>query len=91
LDRHGWRKLMPRPFHPDRNIQAQIEFKKGHYKLSIRLRTLCEIAIHPETRARGLMELSQRVDRQGGDITRQIKQLSAAIPLRFVFASIYKH
>ncbi len=28
LDRHDWRKLMPRPFHPDRDIQAQIRFKK---------------------------------------------------------------
>jgi len=28
LDRHDWRKLMPRPFHPDRDIQAQIHFKK---------------------------------------------------------------
>ena len=28
LDRHDWRKLMPRPFHPDRDIQAQIDFKK---------------------------------------------------------------
>jgi transposase len=28
LDRHDWRKLMPRPFHPDRDIQAQIAFKK---------------------------------------------------------------
>ena len=28
LDRHGWRKLMPRPFHPKRNIAAQNSFKK---------------------------------------------------------------
>jgi hypothetical protein len=28
LDRHDWRKLMPRPFHPDRDIQAQNDFKK---------------------------------------------------------------
>lgn len=28
LDRHDWRKLMPRPFHPDRDMQAQIDFKK---------------------------------------------------------------
>jgi transposase len=28
LDRHDWRKLMPRPFHPDRDIQAQVDFKK---------------------------------------------------------------
>jgi transposase len=28
LARHGWRKLMPRPFHPQRNIEAQEAFKK---------------------------------------------------------------
>jgi transposase len=28
LARHGWRKLMPRPFHPKRNIAAQNSFKK---------------------------------------------------------------
>jgi hypothetical protein len=29
LARHGWRKLMPRPFHPDRDVEAQNAFKKG--------------------------------------------------------------
>jgi transposase len=28
LDRHGWRKLMPRPFHPKRDVEAQNAFKK---------------------------------------------------------------
>jgi transposase len=28
LGRHGWRKLMPRPFHPKRDIAAQKAFKK---------------------------------------------------------------
>ena len=28
LGRHGWRKLMPRPFHPQRDIAAQNAFKK---------------------------------------------------------------
>jgi len=28
LDRHGWRKLMPRPFHPKRDVAAQNTFKK---------------------------------------------------------------
>jgi len=28
LARHGWRKLMPRPFHPRRDITAQNAFKK---------------------------------------------------------------
>ena len=28
LARHGWRKLMPRPFHPKRNIAAQNSLKK---------------------------------------------------------------
>ena len=28
LARHGWRKLMPRPFHPKRDIEAQNAFKK---------------------------------------------------------------
>jgi transposase len=32
LDRHDWRKLMPRPFHPDRDIQAQIYFKKKAFQ-----------------------------------------------------------
>jgi len=28
LARHDWRKVMPRPFHPDRNSEAQKDFKK---------------------------------------------------------------
>ena len=28
LARHGWRKLMPRPFHPKRDLAAQHAFKK---------------------------------------------------------------
>jgi transposase len=28
LERHGWRKLMPRPHHPRRDIRAQKRFKK---------------------------------------------------------------
>src|SRR5208283_389576 len=28
LARHGWRKLMPRPFHPKRDLAAQNAFKK---------------------------------------------------------------
>jgi len=28
LNRHGWRKLMPRPFHPKRDPAAQDAFKK---------------------------------------------------------------
>jgi transposase len=28
LGRHGWRKLMPRPFHPKQDIAAQDAFKK---------------------------------------------------------------
>jgi len=28
LARHGWRKLMPRPFHPKRDLVAQNDFKK---------------------------------------------------------------
>jgi transposase len=28
LDRHGWRKLMPRPFHPQQDVEAQNAFKK---------------------------------------------------------------
>lgn len=29
LARHGWRKLMPRPYHPKRDLAAQNAFKKG--------------------------------------------------------------
>ena len=28
LHRYGWRKLMPRPFHPKRDLAAQDTFKK---------------------------------------------------------------
>jgi transposase len=31
LHRHGWRKLMPRPFHPKRNLAAQNAFKKTSF------------------------------------------------------------
>jgi len=33
LARHGWRKLMPRPFHPQRNLAAQDAFKKAIFQL----------------------------------------------------------
>ena len=33
LARHGWRKLMPRPFHPKRNIAAQNAFKKAAFQM----------------------------------------------------------
>jgi transposase len=33
LARHGWRKLMPRPFHPKRNIAAQKSFKKTAFQM----------------------------------------------------------
>ena len=33
LARHGWRKLMPRPFHPKRNLAAQDAFKKAAFQL----------------------------------------------------------
>jgi transposase len=31
LGRHGWRKLMPRPFHPKRDVEAQNAFKKAAF------------------------------------------------------------
>lgn len=34
LARHGWRKLMPRPFHPDRDVQSQDRFKKAGFPMS---------------------------------------------------------
>jgi transposase len=33
LARHQWRKLMPRPFHPDRNIEAQEAYKKKGFEM----------------------------------------------------------
>jgi len=33
LDRHGWRKLMPRPFHPKRDLAAQDAFKKTIFQM----------------------------------------------------------
>jgi transposase len=33
LTRHGWRKLMPRPFHPKRDIAAQNAFKKTAFQM----------------------------------------------------------
>ena len=33
LTRHGWRKLMPRPFHPKRDIAAQNAFKKTIFRM----------------------------------------------------------
>jgi transposase len=33
LARHGWRKLMPRPFHPRRDIAAQNTFKKTAFQM----------------------------------------------------------
>jgi transposase len=31
LARHGWRKLMPRPYHPRRDLAAQHHFKKAAF------------------------------------------------------------
>jgi transposase len=31
LARHGWRKLMPRPYHPQRDLAAQRDFKKAAF------------------------------------------------------------
>jgi hypothetical protein len=28
LKRHGWRKILPRPYHPQKKEKAQNEFKK---------------------------------------------------------------
>ncbi len=36
LARHSWRKLMPRPFHPKRNIAAQNSFKKNGFPNAVR-------------------------------------------------------
>jgi transposase len=33
LARHGWRKLMPRPFHPKRDLAAQDAFKKAAFHM----------------------------------------------------------
>src|ERR1700746_943542 len=33
LNRHGWRKLMPRPFHPKRDPAAQEAFKKTFFPM----------------------------------------------------------
>ena len=33
LGRHDWRKLMPRPFHPNRDLEAQKDFKKRGFEL----------------------------------------------------------
>jgi transposase len=33
LVRHDWRKLMPRPFHPNRDLAAQKAFKKRGFEL----------------------------------------------------------
>ena len=33
LARNQWRKLMPRPFHPDRSIEAQNAFKKRGFEI----------------------------------------------------------
>ena len=33
LHRHGWRKLMPRPFHPKRDLAAQNAFKKKGFQM----------------------------------------------------------
>src|SRR5262249_30577044 len=33
LHRHGWRKLMPRPFHPKRDLAAPNAFKKTAFRM----------------------------------------------------------
>lgn len=36
LERHGWRKLMPRPYHPKSNPKAQEAFKNGGFADAVR-------------------------------------------------------
>jgi transposase len=36
LERHGWRKLMPRPFHPKRDPKAQEAFKNRRFAAAVR-------------------------------------------------------
>ncbi len=36
MARHGWRKLMPRPFHPRRDIAAQNAFQKNGFPNAVR-------------------------------------------------------
>ena len=36
LHRHGWRKLMPRPFHPKRDLAAQNAFSKNGFPDAVR-------------------------------------------------------
>jgi hypothetical protein len=36
LDRHGWRKVMPRLYHPRRNVEAQNAFKKTAFLALLR-------------------------------------------------------
>ena len=38
LKRHGWRKILPRPYHPKKNIEAQEAFKKTSERLSKHIR-----------------------------------------------------
>jgi transposase len=44
LARHGWRKLMPRPFHPRRDMAAQNAFKKWLSKCCEESQTSCRQA-----------------------------------------------
>jgi hypothetical protein len=56
LTRHGWRKLMPRPFHPRRDIAAQNAFKKK------RLSKCCEA--RPAGRCQTWLQLAHHVRRR---------------------------
>lgn len=38
LKRHGWRKILPRPYHPKKNIEVQETFKKTSNLLSKNIR-----------------------------------------------------
>jgi hypothetical protein len=40
LTRHDWRKLMPRPFHPDRDLEAQKDFKKKGFERRCKARRI---------------------------------------------------
>ena len=60
LARHGWRKLMPRPFHPKRDLAAQNSARLGQNLNGLAIDQAQNIGVHQFLYGRGQAETAEK-------------------------------